>query len=68
MLLELGVPYSEGATSAYLHPTDNSNNDDDDDEHDDDGGQGKKGRERRDWGYCSAGAARALAEVRGYIL
>ena len=54
VLLELCMPYSEGATSAYLHP----NNDDDDD----DVGEAN-GQEKRDWGYCSAGAARALAEV-----
>ena len=52
MLLELGVPYSEGATRAYLDRRRN----------DKDGGEGE-GEGDKGWGYCSAGAARALAEV-----
>lgn len=52
MLLELGVPYSEGATRAYLDRRRNDN----------DGGEGE-GEGDKGWGYCSAGAARALAEV-----
>lgn len=62
MLLELSVPYSEGATRAYLNYKEGQKQQAQQAQQQ--GGQEERGDGGREWGYCSAGAARELAEVR----